>query len=156
MEGIVNFSTVATTAGLVNNALSVLKSARDLAKDTSDNELKEKIGAAYEALLDLREHALAQDDEIRKLKAQLEDKATYIGPLPPHGYYYAANDAEAQQHPLCQTCFQSKPQKIGFMDDAKSWSGGVRRECKLCQETVWEKPMDTATVTRVARQRGRY
>lgn len=54
-----DFPIVVSTAGLVNNAIGAIKSARELVKDTSATELREKIGAAYETLLDLREHALA-------------------------------------------------------------------------------------------------
>jgi len=152
----VNFSTVATTAGLVSNAINALKSARELAKDSSDSDLKEKIGDAYDALIDLREHALAQDDEIRRLKAQLTEKAAYVGPIPPHGYYYASSDAEGKEHPLCPTCFQSKPQKIGFMDEPHSWNRGIRRTCKLCGEAVYEKPMDLSTPRQIVPRMGRY
>ena len=140
-----NFPTVVSTAGLINSAIGAIKSARELAKDTSDGELKEKIGAAYETLLDLREHALTLDEENRRLKAQLAEKAAYFGPIAPHGYYFAAEDQNAQQHPLCPSCFQSKPQQIGFMDEAKPWNGGVRRSCKLCGKSVYEKPMDLST-----------
>jgi hypothetical protein len=147
----VDFPTVVSTAALVNNAIGAIKSARDLAKDTSATELKEKIGAAYETLLDLREHALSLDEENRKLKAQLAEKATYVGPVAPHGYFFAASD-EQQQHPLCPSCFQAKPQQVGFMDAAKQWNGGVRRSCKLCNKPVYEKPMESATFS-VARSR---
>jgi hypothetical protein len=141
----VNFPEVVSTVGLVNSAIGAIKSARELAKDTSATELREKIGAAYETLLDLREHALSLDEENRQLKAQLAAKAAYIGPVAPHGYFYEATDAP-KQHPLCPTCFQSNPQRIGFMDESKPWNRGIRRECKLCGKHVYEKPMDLAAV----------
>lgn len=139
-----------TTAGLVNNALSSLKSARDLAKIASDNDLKETIGEAYETLLDLRERVLTLDEENRQLKAQLATKAAYIGPVAPHGYFYAAEDGE-HQHPLCPTCFQHEPQQIGFMNARHQWNGGVRRECKKCGKSLYEAPMSRATVTHAKR-----
>lgn len=40
-----DFPTVATAAGLVGNAISALKNARELAKDTSNDELNAKINA---------------------------------------------------------------------------------------------------------------
>ena len=150
-----DFPAVVSTVSLVNSAIGALKSARELAKDTSDSELKEKIGAVYETLLDLREHALAQDEEIRHLKAQLAEKTAYVGPIAPHGYFYAADDVQ-KEHPLCPSCYQAKPQQIGFMDDAHSWNGGVRRECKLCGKHVYEKPMDLSTPRRIVPVRSRY
>jgi hypothetical protein len=136
----VDFPLLVTTAGLVNNALSSLKSARELAKIASDADLKETIGEAYESLLDLRERVLTLDEENRQLKAQLAAKAAYVGPVAPHGYFYVAEDGQ-QQHPLCPTCFQSNPQQIGFMTDAKRTGGGVRRRCKLCSKPVDESPV---------------
>ena len=151
-----DLSTVASSAGLLNNAISVIKSAREFAKNSSDANLKEKIGAAYEVLLDLREHLLRQDDEIRRLTALLSEKSSYVGPVAPHGYYYADADSEAKQHPLCPSCFQSKPQKIAFMNDAHPWNKGIRRTCKLCGDHIYEKEMDLSAPHRVVPYRPRY
>jgi hypothetical protein len=137
-----------TTAGLASSALNSLKQARDLAKNVADNDLKQQIGEAYDALLSLREHLLNLDEENRTLKAQLAAKAAYVGPIAPHGYYFAANDAESHQHPLCPICFQSQPQKIAYMTDAQDFAGGVGRECKVCNKVIFEKAT-TQTVTRI-------
>jgi len=126
-----DFPTVATAAGLVNNAISVLKSARDIAKDESNSELNEKINDAYGALLDLRELALAQDDEIRGLKQQLAERAKFCGPIAPHGYYYFDDDAEDEVNPLCPICFQAKPQQIAYLGETKGYTRGNGRMCKL-------------------------
>ena len=133
-----------TTAGLVNNALSSLKSARDLAKIVGNADLKEEIAAAYDALQDLRERALDLDEENRQLKAQLAAKAAYIGPVAPHGYFYTAEDGQ-QQHPLCTICFQHVPQQIGYMSELEEWNGGLRRLCKKCGNSMFEKPMELTT-----------
>ena len=142
------FPTVVSAAGLVNNAINVLKSARDLARDSSDSELKEKIGEVFDVLFDLRERVLTLDEENRILRAEVEAKAIYIGPVPPHGYYYASKD-KAEEHPLCPTCYQSSPQKIGFLENVEPWNGGLRRVCKLCGHSIYEKPLNL-TLGRVA------
>jgi len=129
-----NLAGIATTAGLINNALTTLKSARELAKDTSDMELREKIGDAYDALVDLREHALAQDEEIRQLKRQIEEKAKFLGPVAPQGYYYSVDDRE-KQHPICPRCFQSEPQRIAFMGRFDHELN--RRVCQLCHSAIY-------------------
>jgi len=114
-----------------------------MAKETSNDDLNAKINDAYGALLDLREYALVIDDENRKLKEQIAAKANYLGPLPPHGYYYSASDAD-KKHPLCPKCYQSDPQQLGFMDEPKNWSYGIKRDCKLCGKTIWEVPPNYA------------
>jgi hypothetical protein len=107
-----DFSTISSVGGLISATIGATKNARDLAKDSSDNALKDQIGDIYDALYELRERILALDEENRKLKAALEEKAAYVGPIPPHGYVFAGSDTE-RQHPLCPTCYQCKPQKIG-------------------------------------------
>lgn len=136
-----NFTTAATATGLVNSAIGILKSARELAKDASDIELKEKISDVYDVLLELKELTLKFDDENRELKARLAAEAAYVGPTAPHGYYYAASD-EKQEHPLCPKCYQSKPSQKGFLENREEWNGGARRICKLCRHAIYEEPMD--------------
>jgi len=126
-----DFPTVVSAAGLVNNAINALKNARELAKDTADSELKERISDVYDALLDLKERMHAQDDEIRQLKVQLDAKAAYVGPVAPHGYYYFAADAEDEVNPLCPVCFQAKPQQIAFLSKVERYTFGLARKCKL-------------------------
>ena len=69
-----------TTAGLVNNALSSLKSARDFAKIVGNADLKEEIAAAYDALQDLRERALDLDEENRQPRRNSRPKPLTLGP----------------------------------------------------------------------------
>ncbi len=130
-----------SAAGLVNNALNVLKSARELAKETSDTDLKERISEAYDVLLELKERVLTLSDEVRALEANQRASAAYIGPVPPHGYYYGADD-ETKEHPLCPKCYQMEPPRKAFLDDPRLWNGGSRRVCKLCGLFIYEKPMD--------------
>ena len=47
---------------LISNALSSVRSAKDIAKDSSDLELKDRISDAKDALLDLKEVALSQTE----------------------------------------------------------------------------------------------
>jgi hypothetical protein len=150
-----DFSTIASVGGLISATIGATKNARDLAKDSSDHALKEQIGDIYDGLFELRERILALDEENRKLKAALVEKAAYIGLIPPHGYVYAGTDTE-HQHPLCPTCYQSKPQKIGVMGEAQDWNGGIRRGCKLCGHHVYEREMELGRVTRVRRDYDPY
>ena len=125
-----------TTAGLVNNALSSLKSARDLAKIVGNADLKEDISAAYDALQDLRERALDLDEENRRLKAQLAAKAAYVGPVAPYGYIYTATD-EAQKHPVCPRCFQGTPSIVAYMGSQDREFAQPRRLCNMCNLAIY-------------------
>jgi hypothetical protein len=151
----IDFGAVVSASTLVNNALNVFKNARELAQDTSDPELNMKISEAYDALLSIKDRVLDLDDENRRLKAELAAKAAYVGPDPPHGYFYAATD-ETKQHPLCPTCYQSNPSRIGFLDNPQQWSRGIRRVCKLCSTSIYEVPMDSLPAVKVQIPRGEW
>lgn len=139
-----DFPTLVSVGSLINSAIGATKNARELAIDTSDIALKEQISSVFDLLLTIRERALALDDEVRDLKAQLADKAAYVGPLAPHGYFYATSD-ERNQSPLCPSCFQLAPRQIGFMGEARTWNGGLKRDCKKCGKSLFEEPMQTST-----------
>jgi hypothetical protein len=94
-------SGIATTAQIVASVVSVLKDARELAKGSSNSELKQAIGDAYKGLLDLRERLLDLDTENRQLKAELEKKTEVEGPIPPFGYFYKRGDRD---NPVCPKC----------------------------------------------------
>jgi hypothetical protein len=96
----------ASTAGqLLGTAVSIIRNARDLAKDSSDHELKNVISDAYDAVLNLKEKLLDLDEENRQLKAQLSKRGSFTGPIPPFGYVYKADDT-GKDHPLCPKCYQ--------------------------------------------------
>jgi len=109
-----------------------------MAKDSTDSVLKEQISQIYDTLLDLKERTIALGEENHLLKSELAKKSQYIGPIAPHGYYFQAGENDI---PLCPTCFQSHPQRVGFMSDRESWNNGIRRRCKLCNNVIYEKEM---------------
>jgi hypothetical protein len=126
-------------ASVVANVLSSLKNARDLAKDTSNAELRGQIGEAYDALLDLKALLLDMDEENRRLRAELAKRAEFEGPIPPFGYFYKNGNRE---HPMCPKCFQAKEQRESYLTPATPWNGGIRRECRICGHFIYEKDMD--------------
>ena len=123
---------VATTGSGVLSAigttLSTLKNARDLAKESKDHELKDVISDAYDQLIDLKERMLALDEENRDLKLKLAKKASFSGPVPPHGYVYRDGDTE---HPFCPKCFQEKGHEYPL--SMQCWDNYVRRDCRNCK-----------------------
>ncbi len=127
-----------TVVSLINSVLSSAKTANDLAKDTSNLELKEQISGIYDAVLDIKERALALDEENRLLKAELDKKASLKGPIPPFGYYYKS---EHPEHPLCPICIQSAPPREAFLSDIKRYQDSTYRTCRLCNKKYSEKPL---------------
>jgi hypothetical protein len=123
---------VATTGSgvlqAIGTTLSMLKNARDLAKESKNHELKDVISDAFDSLLDLRERMLALDEENRELKLKLAKKGSFSGPVPPFGYMYKDGD---MQHPFCPKCFQEKGHEYPL--SMQSWAGSVRRDCRNCK-----------------------
>jgi hypothetical protein len=130
----------ATVVQVISSTIATLKNARDLAKDSKDHELKEVIGNAFDALLDLKERILVLDDENRELKTKLAKKESIIGPVRPFGYVYRTEDS-THQYPLCPQCYQ-KDGAISYLSAPRLLAGGPRRECNSCPFKCWEKPID--------------
>jgi hypothetical protein len=136
---------------MFGSAVTALKDAKEVAKDVGDIELKEKIGTAYDTLLELKVRLYEVDDEKRRLKRALEDQTKYTDPLPPFGYVYRTDDAE-HKNPLCPRCYQNTPQKIGFLKAPHKAPTGVFRHCPVCSTNVPETtptrpPMTNKKVT---------
>ena len=136
-------------ATMFSSAVTALKDAKEVAKDSEDIELKEKIGTAYDTLLELKVRLYEVDDENRQLKKELEDRTKYTDPLPPFGYIYRTDDTE-QKHPLCPRCYQDTPQKIGFLKAPHKASTGMFRHCPLCSSNI---PEGTPTLPRISNKR---
>lgn len=94
-------------------------------------------------------------EENRQLKAQLAKKTAYHGPVAPHGYFYLADDDDGDD-PICPSCYQATPQRIGYIGAARSWNGGIRRECKLCGKHVYKEEMDLSKPARIVPRRSPY
>jgi len=50
-------------------------------------------------------------------------------------YYY-----QGEKGPFCQPCFLTTG-KLVHLSEAADWSGGVRRQCPLCNKSFWEQPV---------------
>jgi hypothetical protein len=123
----VDLTTAASVGTLFGTAISALKEAREMAKDSKDSALKEKIGEAFESLLDLKGRLYEYDEENRKLKAEIARRDEFEGPVPPHDFVFRKGDRE---HPMCPACFNSgKSSYLLFADGM----GLKQRHCNLCK-----------------------
>jgi uncharacterized small protein (DUF1192 family) len=123
-------SVVLTTAQVVGGLVASAKNVLDLAKASSDHQLKAPVSELYDSVLDVKARVLELDEENRKLKAELERKDEVTGPFDPHGYFYKKTD-EAKEKPLCPRCLQSQPSKVVFMSPLTDGTFGWRT-CVVC------------------------
>jgi hypothetical protein len=135
-----SLTAVAAATGILTNAMKALDSLREQAKGSKDIGLKENISQLYNELLDLKAaHIRIQEenDELRRAIAQTaerqsEPKLRQQGDV---HYYYQGEDG-----PFCQPCFLAKG-KLVRLPAAADFSGGVRRQCPLCNKSFWEQPV---------------
>ena len=119
---------ILTVATLVNNALSSAKSARELAKSSTDSGLKAQISDLYDALLDMKERVLELDGENRSLRQKLADKAK-VRRDPQSGYFYIEGDDE----PLCPNCYEGPSRAAVHLTHFKrTQHSSYVRHCKIC------------------------
>ncbi len=137
--------TSATTIAsqILSSTLAVLKSVREQAKTSKDPELKEHISALYDSVLSLKEAVMLVADENSQLRARIaelerpplrqEPELRQVGAV---NYYYLGDKG-----PCCQPCYDGKG-KLTVLAPPEDWNGGVRRQCTLCDEYFYEKPMN--------------
>ena len=127
--------TAATAIGLVNSAFSSVKTAFDLAKKTTDLDLKHEVSKAFDNVLELKATVYELAEENRTLREKLNEKAS-VKRNPEFGYYFADGDSD----PLCPKCYEVSG-KLIHLPPSRPWNRGVRRDCVECKLVTWEKPM---------------
>jgi hypothetical protein len=145
----------AAAAQIVSNTLSALNAVRERARSSKDTELKDHISTLYDNVLSLKEAMIRMTDEnseLRRTIATLERPPQKHEPELRHvgsaNYYY-----EGDKGPCCQPCYDGKG-KLTVLSQPENWSGGVRRQCTLCGEYFYEKPMNLSPI-RLGGRRGR-
>jgi hypothetical protein len=130
-------SAVLTTAQLVGTLVASAKNARDLAKESSDTELKASISELYDSLIDVKARVFDLDEENRRLKADIAKKDQVIGPTGQFGYFFHRDNLD---HPLCPKCIQSQPANSVFLGPLHKRNGGTFRKCPVCDYGNYEEP----------------
>jgi hypothetical protein len=140
-----DFDSAIPLSQMLSSTLSIARDARDLAGQSTDNELKGVVGQLFDAFSAMKERMLAMDDEITKLKARLTKMADVSGPVAPFGYFYKNGDAE---HPLCPKCYQEKGRE--YMLTTDHFNGGTSRACQ-CGWSIEEVPAQAVGQVRLGR-----
>ena len=125
-----------TTMQIVSGLAASAKNAVDLAKSTSNNELKGAVSELYDSVLDVKARVLELDEKVRSLKAQLAQRDEIEGPEAKFGYFYFKSKPD---EPLCPKCYQSVPPNPVNMGPRDQRSGGMMRFCPVCNFTVTEE-----------------
>jgi hypothetical protein len=126
-----------TTMQIVSGLAASAKNAVDLAKSTSNNELKGALSELYDSVLDVKARVLDLDEENRSLKAQLAQREEIIGPDEVNGYFCYKNKPEK---PLCPKCYQTVPSNAVYLGPTQTVNGGIRRTCRVCGFKRMETP----------------
>ena len=149
--------TLATAAAqVVSNTLAALNAVRERAKSSKDTDLKNHISALYDNVLSLKEVVMRMKDENIELRSRIaelerppqkqEPELRAVGSV---NYYFVGDKG-----PCCQPCYDGKG-KLTVLTPAEDWNGGVRRQCTLCGEYFYEKPMDLSP-KQIGGRRGPY
>jgi rubredoxin len=118
-----------TTVQIVSGLAASAKNAVDLAKSTSNNELKGAVSELYDSVLDVKARVLELDEEVRGLKAQLARREEIEGPDSKFGYFHFKSKPD---EPLCPRCYQSVPSRIANMGPHQQLGRDVVRVCPVC------------------------
>ena len=125
-----------TAVGLVNGTIGLLKEARDAAKRSDDHDLKDKLSAVYDSVLELKEVIGNLRDENAELLKRLQTRASVKWDSRAKLYF-----AEGDPDPFCPACMDVSGNQIRLqpvIDDGVTW----RYDCKVCKNfyTVTKRP----------------
>ena len=118
-----------TTVQIVSGLAASAKNAYELAKATTNNELKGAVSELYDSVLDVKVRVLDLDQEVRDLKAQLAQREEIIGPDEKFGYFYLKN---RPNEPICPKCYQSAQSSPTFMGPRHQQGSYIMRSCPVC------------------------
>jgi hypothetical protein len=125
---------VVSTVSLVNNAISSVKNAKELIKDSQDGKLHSAVSEALADVLELRIRLLELDGENLELKAKLAQKTT-LKRGPEFGYYFKDGDPD----PLCPKCYEGQG-KVAYLTPLyrEPDLDICSRYCRQCSTSYYE------------------
>jgi len=119
---------------LVTTTIVAAQHAYDLAGQSHDADLQQKISEIYDLVLILDRQLGALEEENRNLKRQLAERqkvmATRKGVF---GYWFK----EGETDPLCPVCCE-RDDTVSYLSQVQHVPQGSRRVCAVCQAVFWE------------------
>jgi len=125
---IIDPHSAATAIGLVNSAFSSVKTALDLAKKTTDLDLKQEVSNVFDNVLELKATVYELAEENRNLRLRLEQKEN-ISYFPQTGFFFKENESL----PLCPKCYQSQDHAVVYLH---RWNDGSHH-CHVCGKNYY-------------------
>jgi hypothetical protein len=116
-------ATALSVTSIVNNLLTSARTAKDLAKQSSDSELKEQIADLFNDILEVKAKVLDLDAENRDLREQLKQRTNVERDSVTGGFY-----KQGQIDPLCPNCFQGQGTSVYLQKQESDGSGW----CVVC------------------------
>ncbi|MFZ0860032.1 MAG: hypothetical protein WCA27_22445 [Candidatus Sulfotelmatobacter sp.] len=143
-------TTVNAALQILATATKFLNAIRERVAASSDPEAKALVNEMYDQMAALKEavgRVTDENAELRRRTAQLENpaeakprpKIRQVGAV---NYYFVGDEG-----PYCQACYDDK-RKLVALSPAEEWNRGVRRQCTVCKNYFYEKPMDFSSVRR--------
>ncbi len=123
------------------DVLGSLKQLSELVKKYNDIELMKKIVELQAEVFELQQTNLQLKEQLARQKHHSADELAMkmSGPM---NYYYREGD----DVPFCPKCWEGPGHRQVHLPQAEPWSGGIRRDCRVCNETYWEKPTDSRPI----------
>lgn len=123
-----------TTVQIVSGLAASAKNAVDLAKSTSNSELKGAVSELFDSVLDVKARVLELDEENRRLTKELEQKDEIVGPEGKDGFFFYKSKPGK---PLCPKCWQSPTKKNAvFLTETDYYGPGYK--CIICN-SMWDR-----------------
>lgn len=117
-------TTVTGVLTLAKTAAEVSKKLNEVWKNAKDRETKQQIEAILDSLHDLKQEAVALEDQNRELREKLRFKSDEYEFRNPFWYHKSHPD-----DPLCPTCFAKQiPAPMGKVGIYEN-----RRRCLVCE-----------------------
>lgn len=126
--------------------LSTVKQISELVKKYNDLELMKQIVTLQTEVFDLQREKLRLETELSNLQRSVQTEKE-MEMQAPFGYYYRDGD----EVPFCPKCWENDKKQI-HLPDSEPWGGGVRRDCRVCDYTYWEQPVQSGS-GRIGRRR---
>lgn len=120
--------------GMINSAISTAKNAVDIARASSNNDLKTAVSEVLDNILELKVQVTKLDEEnrqFRELNRALEAeirKRVSVTRKPEFGYYYQEGDAS----PLCPKCYEGDARRLCHLTHSEAIDLSMGRTCRQC------------------------
>lgn len=119
--------------------IEMAKGLKNLLKNWLSFEAQQQLLESNGKNAELREEIVKLKNLVEDLRYRVNKREEMIFRAP---YYWR----EADDTPFCPKCWESE-EKAVHLTARKEWDEGIRRVCRICRETFWEKePIRTPKV----------